>query len=56
MSILYQLRGRVGQSDQQAFAYFLHSETSITEQAAMQSKAIADLQYRGSGFDVANRD
>jgi transcription-repair coupling factor (superfamily II helicase) len=56
MSTLYQLRGRVGRSDQQAFAYFLHREESITEQAAMRLQAIGELQELGSGFDIANRD
>jgi transcription-repair coupling factor len=56
MSTLYQLRGRVGRSDQQAYAYFLHREESITEQAAMRLQAIGELHELGSGFDVANRD
>ena len=56
MSTLYQLRGRVGRSDQQAFAYFLFREESVTEQAAMRLQAIGDLNELGSGFDVANRD
>lgn len=56
MSTLYQLRGRVGRSDKQAFAYFLHREESITEQAIMRLQAIGELHELGSGFDVANRD
>ena len=56
MSTLYQLRGRVGRSDQQAYAYFLHNEDSVTEQAALRLQAMAELQDLGSGFDVANRD
>lgn len=56
MSTLYQLRGRVGRSDKQAFAYFLYREESITEQAAMRLQAIGELSELGSGFDVANRD
>lgn len=56
MSTLYQLRGRVGRSDKQAYAYFLHREESITEQAAMRLQAIGELNELGSGFDVANRD
>jgi hypothetical protein len=56
MSTLYQLRGRVGRSDQQAFAYFLHSGEALTEQAAMRLQAIGDYSEIGSGFDVANRD
>ena len=56
MSTLYQLRGRVGRSDKQAFAYFLHREESITEQAVLRLQAIGELHELGSGFDVANRD
>jgi transcription-repair coupling factor (superfamily II helicase) len=56
MSTLYQLRGRVGRSDKQAYAYFLHREEAVTEQAAMRLQAIGELNALGSGFDVANRD
>jgi len=56
MSTLYQLRGRVGRSDLQAYAYFLHREEAVTEQAAMRLQAIGELSELGSGFDVANRD
>ena len=56
MSTLYQLRGRVGRSDKQGYAYFLHREESITEQAALRLQAIGELSGLGSGFDVANRD
>lgn len=56
MSTLYQLRGRVGRSDVQAFAYFFHKNDFITEQSAQRLQAMADLHELGSGFDVANRD
>mmetsp|Transcript_5616 Transcript_5616/g.11583 ORF Transcript_5616/g.11583 Transcript_5616/m.11583 type:complete len:1097 (-) Transcript_5616:41-3331(-) len=56
ISTLYQLRGRVGRSDQQAYAYFLHREESITEQASMRLQALGELTELGSGFDIANRD
>ena len=56
ISTLYQLRGRVGRSDKQAYAYLLHREESVTEQAAMRLQAIGELSELGSGFDVANRD
>jgi RecG-like helicase len=56
ISTLYQLRGRVGRSDKQAYAYFLHREESVTEQAALRLQAIGELHELGSGFDVANRD
>mmetsp|Transcript_22691 Transcript_22691/g.40604 ORF Transcript_22691/g.40604 Transcript_22691/m.40604 type:complete len:515 (-) Transcript_22691:69-1613(-) len=56
MSTLYQLRGRVGRSDVQAFSYFFHKNDFITEQSAQRLQAMADLHELGSGFDVANRD
>ncbi len=56
MSTLYQLRGRVGRSDLQGYAYFLHNEERVTEQSVMRLQAIGELSELGSGFDVANRD
>lgn len=56
MSTLYQLRGRVGRSNMQGYAYFLHKQDAITEQSAQRLQAMADLHELGSGFDVANRD
>lgn len=56
MSTLYQLRGRVGRSDLQAYAYFFHKNDFLTEQSAQRLQAMADLSELGSGFDVANRD
>ena len=56
MSTLYQLRGRVGRSDLQGYAYFLHNEDKVTEQSVMRLQAIGELNELGSGFDVANRD
>ena len=55
MSTLYQLRGRVGRSDLQAFAYFLH-RNDFKEQSAMRLRAMANLHELGSGFTVANRN
>ncbi|GKY90657.1 hypothetical protein MPSEU_000039100 [Mayamaea pseudoterrestris] len=56
MSTLYQLRGRVGRSDKQAYAYFFHRVESYTETAAMRLQALAEMNELGSGFDIANRD
>lgn len=56
MSTLYQLRGRVGRSNLQAYAYFLYKEDILSEQGAARLQAMADLHELGSGFDVANRD
>ncbi|KAG7367315.1 transcription-repair coupling factor [Nitzschia inconspicua] len=56
MSTLYQLRGRVGRSDLQGYAYFLYKGDRVTEQSVMRLQAIGELNELGSGFDVANRD
>jgi transcription-repair coupling factor (superfamily II helicase) len=56
MSTLYQLRGRVGRSDVQGYAFFLYNEDRVTEQSVMRLQAIGELNELGSGFDVANRD
>jgi len=56
MSTLYQLRGRVGRSNIQAYAYLLYKEEILSEQGAARLQAMADLHELGSGFDVANRD
>jgi transcription-repair coupling factor (superfamily II helicase) len=56
MSTLYQLRGRVGRSDLQGYAFFLHREDRVTEQSVRRLQATGELNELGSGFDVANRD
>jgi len=57
MSTLYQLRGRVGRSNLQAYAYFLHEDKVLTEASTARLQAMEDLQYAlGTGFDVASRD
>lgn len=57
MSTLYQLRGRVGRSNVQGYAYLLYGEEQfVTEQAEARLQAMKDLTALGSGFDVASRD
>ncbi len=56
MSTLYQLHGRIGRSDLQAYTYFFQKNDYITEQSAQRLQAMADLQKISSGFDVANCD
>jgi transcription-repair coupling factor (superfamily II helicase) len=56
LATLYQLRGRVGRSDLQGYAFFLYNPEKTTEQSAMRLQAIGELNELGSGFDVANRD
>ncbi|MCL2816921.1 MAG: transcription-repair coupling factor, partial [Clostridiales bacterium] len=54
---LYQLRGRVGRSDRQAFAYFTYRPNRImNETAKKRLVAIRDFSDLGSGFKIAMRD
>ena len=54
---LYQLRGRVGRSDSQAYAYLLVPHASrLTDLAQKRLRAIQDFADLGSGFKVALRD
>ncbi len=54
---LYQLRGRVGRSNEQAYAYLLvPGVTRLTNLAQKRLRAIQDFTDLGSGFKVALRD
>jgi transcription-repair coupling factor (superfamily II helicase) len=54
---LHQLRGRVGRSHHQAYAYLLvHSEDSLTKQAEQRLNAIQSMEELGSGFYLAMHD
>lgn len=54
---LYQLRGRVGRSDRQAFAVFVTPEPEkLPEQARKRMRIILDMDYLGAGFQVAMED
>jgi transcription-repair coupling factor (superfamily II helicase) len=54
---LYQLRGRVGRSTEQAYAYLLIPPVSqLTSLAQKRLKAIQDFTELGSGFRLALRD
>ena len=57
LSQLYQLRGRVGRSLQQAYAYLLHPRDRIlTEVAQQRLSTIFEASELGSGYQVALRD
>jgi transcription-repair coupling factor (superfamily II helicase) len=57
LSELYQLRGRVGRSDVQAFAYFISPPSGkLTKQALKRLQAIEEFTELGSGFNLAMRD
>jgi transcription-repair coupling factor (superfamily II helicase) len=54
---LYQLRGRVGRSNQRAYAYLFHPpEQSLSEDAYRRLEAVGEFSSLGSGFDLAMRD
>lgn len=54
---LYQLRGRVGRSKKQAYAYFLYGKEKIlTLPTRKRLAAIRDYTELGSGFKIAMRD
>ncbi len=54
---LYQLRGRVGRSDQRAYAYLFHpQDQSLGEDAHRRLEAIGEATDLGSGFQLALRD
>jgi len=54
---LYQLRGRVGRTETQAYAYCLYRPNKqLTEDAKDRLKAIKDFNVLGSGYQIALRD
>jgi len=54
---LYQLRGRVGRSNEQAYCYLLiEQKRKITDQAMKRLQAIEEFTDLGSGFQLALRD
>jgi transcription-repair coupling factor (superfamily II helicase) len=54
---LHQLRGRVGRSHHQAYAYLLVPDTEgLTKQAAQRLDAIQQMEELGSGFYLAMHD
>lgn len=57
LSQLYQLRGRVGRSNRQAYAYLMYQRDKVlTETAEKRLRAIREFTEFGSGFKVAMRD
>jgi len=56
LASLYQLRGRIGRSDQQAYAYFLTKHEEISREAAKRLEAITEASELGSGLSLALRD
>ena len=54
---LYQIRGRVGRSERQAYAYITYKKDKMLAEAAdKRLKAIKEFTEFGSGFKIAMRD
>jgi len=53
---LHQLRGRVGRSHHQAYAYLLVETEALTSQAKKRLEAIQAMEQLGSGFYLAMHD
>lgn len=57
LSQIYQLRGRVGRSDEQAYAYlFIPHESTLTRDAQKRLKVLMEHSDLGSGFQIAMSD
>jgi len=57
LSQLYQLKGRVGRSKRQGYAYFLYPETkNLTETAQKRLFVINEYTNLGAGFNIALKD
>ncbi|MCD7779515.1 MAG: transcription-repair coupling factor [Candidatus Gastranaerophilales bacterium] len=54
---LYQIRGRVGRTDRQAFCYCLYKQSkNLTSDAVKRLKYIKEFTTLGSGYQIAMRD
>ncbi|MCR5717379.1 MAG: transcription-repair coupling factor, partial [Lachnospiraceae bacterium] len=57
LSQLYQLRGRVGRSNRNAYAFFLYQKDRVLKEVAEKRlEAIREFTDLGSGFKIAMRD
>ena len=57
LSQLYQIRGRVGRSNERAYAYLLVPKGKrLTKKSRMRLRAIEEFADLGSGFNIAMRD
>lgn len=55
LSQAYQIRGRIGRSHIQAFAYFLYSRR-LSEKAEIRLKVLKEAEELGSGYKIALKD
>lgn len=53
---LYQLRGRIGRGNRQAYAYFLYNRKKLKGNAKKRLQALIEAKKLGSGFQLALRD
>jgi len=57
LSQIYQLRGRIGRGDHQAYAYlFITDENTLTKDAKKRLSALMEYKDLGSGFQIAMKD
>ncbi|WP_367172537.1 TRCF domain-containing protein [Desulfobacula sp.] len=57
LSQIYQLRGRIGRGDHQAYAYlFISDESRLTKDAKKRLSALMEYKDLGSGFQIAMKD
>lgn len=57
LSQIYQLRGRIGRGDYQAYAYlFISDESRLTKDAKKRLSALMEYKDLGSGFQIAMKD
>jgi transcription-repair coupling factor (superfamily II helicase) len=56
LSQIHQLRGRVGRTEKQAYAYLLYSENNLSEKAAKRLRAIKEYAALGAGYQLAVKD
>ena len=52
----YQIRGRIGRSHEQAFAYFLYNAKHLTDAARARLDALKEAEALGSGYQIALKD
>ncbi|BAL81446.1 transcription-repair coupling factor [Caldisericum exile] len=56
LSQMYQLRGRIGRSSIQAYAYFFYTEKSLNAIAEERLEAIREFSDEGAGLKIAMKD
>lgn len=56
LSQLYQIRGRIGRSPQQAYSLFTYKDKKITDNAFKRLKALVENTELGSGYNIALSD